>query len=256
MTDLDGTLWGPDEIVHPATLRALRELEQRAIPVLVATGRSRRLAYSVLDLHGIVLDAALHDGTLGATSGGDLFHHHPFDEEAVAAVLSSFGRFDMEPILEVDDADVDFLAGEHPSVPRPLVRPSLTVDLRAALPMPVFRAIAAVGADTVEPLVRDLVASGAAEAWAAPTPSGDAYWLIARPASCSKWTATLSYCERAGIDAGAVLAVGDGNNDRELLAGAHVAVAVEGGAAGLLETADHLVGPPGDGGWAGILDLL
>ena len=39
VTDLDGTLSDAAERIHPATVRAVRDLEAAGIPVLVATGR-------------------------------------------------------------------------------------------------------------------------------------------------------------------------------------------------------------------------
>jgi hydroxymethylpyrimidine pyrophosphatase-like HAD family hydrolase len=256
VTDLDGTLWGRDEVVHPDTLHALRELEERSVPVLVATGRSRRSAYTVLGIHRIALDAALHDGALGATTGGDLFHHQPFDPASLRQLLDVLSSVGLEPILEVDDPQVDFMAGDHPSLPRSPVRPFLTVDLTRELPLPVFRAIAAVSTGVIESLMSRVIDLGAAEAWATPGPSGEDSFLIARPASCSKWTATLSYCERVGIDPGRVLAIGDGNNDRELLTHARISVAVKDGAEALLGLADHVIDPPDQGGWAAVLELL
>jgi hydroxymethylpyrimidine pyrophosphatase-like HAD family hydrolase len=122
--------------------------------------------------------------------------------------------------------------------------------------MPVFRAIAMLEPDVVGPLTSTLLELGTAESWAARGPSGEEFWFIARPMSCSKWTATLSYCQRVGVDPGRVLAIGDGHNDLELLTHAHVSVAVRGGAESLLELADHVVDAPDQGGWAAILDLL
>ena len=53
-----------------------------------------------------------------------------------------------------------------------------------------------------------------------------------------------------------MLAIGDGPNDRELLAGAAIAVAPADGHPDVVRDADHVVGSPRDGGWAEILDLM
>ena len=256
VTDLDGTLWGPEEVIHPRSLSALRQVEQRGVPILVATGRSRRLAYPILAQHEVTLDAALHDGALGATTTGELFHHQPFDEGGLKRLLDTFGRVGLEPILEVDHPEVDFIVGERPNISRPLSRPVLVTDLSQPLPMPVFRAIAVVEADSVQPLMAELLESEAGEAWAATSQFGDDFWLIVRPMACSKWSATLSYCARVGADPKRVLAIGDGHNDRELLAQAHVSVAVQGASEAVLALADHVIEAPTRGGWAEVLDLL
>ncbi|HWD45572.1 MAG TPA: HAD hydrolase family protein, partial [Actinomycetota bacterium] len=53
-----------------------------------------------------------------------------------------------------------------------------------------------------------------------------------------------------------ILAVGDGANDLELLEGAAVACAVATAVPAVLARADHVLGPPCSGGWAGVLDLV
>ena len=65
----------------------------------------------------------------------------------------------------------------------------------------------------------------------------------------------LAFCAEQGIDPGRVLAVGDGANDLELLEGAAVACVVDTAAPAGLARADHLIGPPGTGGWAAVLEL-
>jgi hydroxymethylpyrimidine pyrophosphatase-like HAD family hydrolase len=66
----------------------------------------------------------------------------------------------------------------------------------------------------------------------------------------------LAFCTEQGLDPDAVLAVGDGANDLELLEGAAVACAVATAASAVLARADHVIGPPSRGGWAAVLDLV
>src|SRR5918992_6290312 len=53
VTDLDGTLSDAAERIHPASVRAIRELEAGGVPVLVATGRRLRMACTVLEAGGL-----------------------------------------------------------------------------------------------------------------------------------------------------------------------------------------------------------
>jgi hydroxymethylpyrimidine pyrophosphatase-like HAD family hydrolase len=66
----------------------------------------------------------------------------------------------------------------------------------------------------------------------------------------------LAYCELSGIDPARVLAIGDGSNDRELLANAAIALVPEDAHEEALSTARHVVPSPAVGGWAAILDCL
>ena len=71
VTDLDGTLSDAAERIHPASLRAIRDLEAGGIPVLVATGRRLRMACAVLEAGGLTGPEhrhALHDGNAGCST--------------------------------------------------------------------------------------------------------------------------------------------------------------------------------------------
>jgi hydroxymethylpyrimidine pyrophosphatase-like HAD family hydrolase len=83
-----------------------------------------------------------------------------------------------------------------------------------------------------------------------------AHSCTATPFGLSKWTGVELFCARAGLDPARVLAIGDGPNDLELLAGAAIAVVPADGHDVALQIADHVVGSPRDGGWAEILDLV
>ena len=65
VTDLDGTLSDAAERIHPASVRAIRDLEAAGIPVLVATGRRLRMACAVLEAGGLTGPAVVLDGALG-----------------------------------------------------------------------------------------------------------------------------------------------------------------------------------------------
>lgn len=82
------------------------------------------------------------------------------------------------------------------------------------------------------------------------------YGLIVSPPGVSKWSGIESYCRLADITPEEVLAVGDGDNEVTMLTQAGVAVAVKGGADRAIDTADHLIDPPQNRGWASLLDLL
>ena len=80
--------------------------------------------------------------------------------------------------------------------------------------------------------------------------------LIARPRGISKWQGVTAFCAWAGFDAGRVLAIGDGENDIELLTGAKVACVVSDGCDAALALADHVFEPAASGGWSAVVDLV
>ena len=91
VTDLDGTLSDAAERIHPASVRAIRDLEAGGVPVLVATGRRLRMACAVLEAGGLTGPAVVLDGALGLDlRDGRVFHQVAFP--APAAVPGGWSR--------------------------------------------------------------------------------------------------------------------------------------------------------------------
>jgi hydroxymethylpyrimidine pyrophosphatase-like HAD family hydrolase len=261
VTDLDGTLSDADERIHPASVRAVRELEAAGIPVLVATGRRLRMTLAVLEAGGLAGPAVVLDGALGLDlRDGRVFHQVAFPAAAAVKVLEVFGDAGLSPCVYVDRPGVDLVVGDHPSTnPGHLARARpwvATDDLdRVASDEPVYT-FAVVGrpAALLEPVLREVGAAGSASV--VPDLIYGGFTLQVRPPDISKWSGVLAYCAEQGIDPARVLAVGDGANDLELLDGAAVACAIATATPDVLARADHVIGPPSSGGWAAVLDLV
>ena len=261
VTDLDGTLSDADERIHPASARAVRELEAAGIPVLVATGRRLRMTLAVLEAGGLAGPAVVLDGALGLDlRDGRVFHQVAFPAAAAVRVLEVFGDAGLSPCVYVDRPGVDLVVGDHPSTnPGHLARarPWVAVDDldRVVAGEPVYT-FAVVGrpATLLEPVLREVGAAGSASI--VPDLVYGGFTLQVRPPDISKWSGVLAYCAEQGIDPARVLAVGDGANDLELLDGAAVACAIATATPDVLARADHVIGPPSSGGWAAVLDLV
>lgn len=72
ISDLDGTLLGPDSRITPKTADALSRAHQAGIQLLVATGRSWATASPLLQQAGVVCDFVLLNGAECRTSKGAL----------------------------------------------------------------------------------------------------------------------------------------------------------------------------------------
>ena len=260
VTDLDGTLSDAAERIHPASVRAIGELEAAGVPVLVATGRRLRMACAVLEAGGLTGPAVVLDGAIGLDlRDGRVFHQVTFPALAAAGVLEAFAAAGLSPCVYVDREGVDLVVGDHPSThPGHLARAMpwvATDDLAHVVATEPVYAFAVVGrpARLLEPVLQLVGAAGSASL------VGDLIYggstVQVRPPRVSKWSGVLAFCAEQGIDPGRVLAVGDGANDLELLEGAAVACVVDTAAPAVLARADHLIGPPGTGGWAAVLEL-
>ncbi len=75
VTDVDGTLTGPDRRIDPRAIRAVRGLEERGIPVVLATGNVLPIALALHRSLGL-------SGPIVAENGG-LVYRHSRDEDRV-----------------------------------------------------------------------------------------------------------------------------------------------------------------------------
>jgi Cof subfamily protein (haloacid dehalogenase superfamily) len=259
VTDLDGTLWSGHEVTHPGTVGAWRELEQRDIRVVVATGRRVASAREPLARLGLAPTAVVLNGAIVLDLATDeRFHHQAFAPDDARAVLAAFRAAGLEPSVYVDHPTVDVFLDENPST-HPAHVATLTTSERAALDevvgeLPVL--MFGIMGHPVDPL--EVVASAlrdVAEAHLAPDQWGDHSFTVT-PRGLSKWVGVEVCCARLDADPSRVLAIGDGPNDVELLRAASVAVVPDGAHPAALAVADHVVPCPSDGGWARILDLV
>ncbi|HSK36905.1 MAG TPA: HAD family hydrolase [Actinomycetota bacterium] len=260
VTDLDGTLSDAAERIHPASVRAIRDLEAGGVPVLVATGRRLRMACAVLEAGGLTGPAVVLDGALGLDlRDGRVFHQVAFPAPAAAKVLEAFDAAGLSPCVYVDRDGVDLVVGDHPSTHpghRARARPWVAVDdLARVVPAEAVYTFAVVGrpAPLLEPVLQLVGTAGSASIVDDLIYGGST--LQVRPPRISKWSGVLAFCAEQGIDPGRVLAVGDGANDLELLESAAVACVVATAAPAIQAQADHLIGPPDAGGWAAVLEL-
>jgi hydroxymethylpyrimidine pyrophosphatase-like HAD family hydrolase len=261
VTDLDGTLWDRHGRVHDLTLEALHELERRGLPVLAATARRPASARRVMDANGVLLPAVLFDGSLGKDfATGETFHREAFEPLRAAAVLEALLGLGIEPCVNIDGDVRDALVGQHPSShPAHLkfIAPWLReVNLeRAVRELPVLSFV--ICGREREVLLPALAAGkGLAAGSVSPDLTYGNATLSLRPPGVSKWSGVLAFCRLRGLDPGRILAVGDGDNDVELLESAAIACAVADGCEAVLRLAAHHLRPANEGGWRAILDIL
>lgn len=260
VTDLDGTLWDSHERIHDRTLEALRELEARRVPLLVASGRRPRSAAAVLARERLAPPAVLLDGAVGQDlSTGETFHEVSFCRRDAVAVLEAFESASLSPCVYVSRRDVDVVVGEQPSThPTHLqwLAPSLVHDdLRRVVESEAVFAFGVVGREPRRLRRVQEALDGRAAASVTPDIVLGGSTLMVKRHGVDKWQGVLAYCDRSGIDPHRVLALGNGENDVELLQGARVACVVRDGCDVALALADHVIEPAAVGGWCAVLDL-
>ncbi|MGH8929739.1 MAG: HAD family hydrolase [Egibacteraceae bacterium] len=263
VTDLDGTLWDGGERIHQRTLAALSELANRRLPLLVATGRRPRSASVGLARNGLAPPAVLLDGALGRDlDDGRVFHEHGFPSSDAETVLAAFVEGGLSPCVYVERPDVDVVIGADPSTCASHLRMlgpwASTGELRRTVASGPVYAFAVCGRpwQVLRPCADLIQATGVATAAVTRDVLHGNATLMVRPMGMSKWAGVLAFCAEQGLDADRVLAIGDGENDVELLSGARISCVVSDGCAAALALADHVIEPACDGGWCQILDLV
>jgi hydroxymethylpyrimidine pyrophosphatase-like HAD family hydrolase len=262
VTDLDGTLWGDDLVVRPATRAAVAELAAAGVPVLAATARRTRGARELLARNGLSLPVVGLNGAIGEHAGGTRFHDVPFAPADAVAALESFARHGLAPCVYVIEPGVDVVLPPEPSTNpghveylRPVARVAadLTAVVRAG-PVYGFSVLGRAPAE-LEPVVGALEAAGVPHDFA-PEPKWPGWSVNAMPAGVSKWAGVRAFCAAIGAEADAVVAVGDGTNDLPMLRAAARPVVVAGSRAALRLPRAETIAPPEADGWAAIVDML
>ncbi|MDA8316325.1 MAG: HAD family hydrolase [Actinomycetota bacterium] len=259
VTDLDGTLWGSSTVVHDRTLIALKALRERAFPVLVATGRTWRSARRLLERNDLELPLVALNGAVCLDVDGSIFHRVTFPPPDALGVLRALRESELAPIVHIDSPSADsaaepgaaLLAGQAAFYGQRLLRIPLDLLVQRE---PVQQFIAYGPRESLETAARGAAPHGHCTINSNALFGGTA--LTVDPFGATKWQGVERFCEIHGLDHQRVLAVGNGENDVDLLEHARVACAVRDGAEEALAVATHVIDSPDAGGWAAVLDLL
>lgn len=262
VTDLDGTLWHTDDHVPDTVVDAIAAVERRGIPLLIATGRRLTSTRVPLARIGVAPPAVVLNGALGVDlTTGQRFHRSPFPTAEAVAVLEAFRSVGLDPVMYIDHPRYEVALSDDPSTnPEHVAALGDTAVVGDLHQFAMEEAV--LGFSLIGVPHRDGVAAVDAIGELAEThldrsidyPGTAA--LTAAPRGQSKWDGVVAYCESAGLDPGAVLALGDGPNDVELLDNAALRLVPEVAHPSALDRADHVIPAALNGGWAVVLDHL
>lgn len=262
VTDLDGTFWYTDDSIPPEVVSAVHTLDDRGIPFLVATGRRLNSTRVPLAAAGLVPPVIVLNGALGVDLPTmDRFHVRPYSSDDARSVLDAFRSAGLDPVMYVDDPDVEAFVSTRPSTHPDHVRmlsPNLVVDdLERVAAEERVLGFSLIGvprerAEAAQLSIGDLAESHLDRSIDFP---GLATFTVA-PSDQSKWDGVLAFCNRNDIDPSGVVALGDGTNDVELLDNAAIALAPSDAHPEILDLADSVIPPASEGGWAKVLDFV
>jgi Cof subfamily protein (haloacid dehalogenase superfamily) len=253
-TDLDGTIVGPDGDISDRTVRVLRAVEARGIPVVFVTGRPPRWMAEVAERTG-------HTGLAVCANGGVVYDLH---REQVVDHYPMSIEVGLEVARRLRDAlpDVGFAVETLDGFAREAVYESQwdagaerrIDEIESILDAPAVKLLVrhqTLDADALLAQARDIIGDTAEL-----THSSIGGLLEISAAGVSKATTLARLCDDRGIAAADVIAFGDMPNDLPMLAWAGRAYAVGNAHHEVLAAVDHHAKSVEDDGVAEVLERV
>ena len=240
--DLDGTVVDEAELL-PSAVAAVAELQATGVPVVVATGRMFASARRFADLLDAADPVVCFQGALvGRRSTQEVLRHEQLEVEDARAIIAAIAETGEH--LNVMTADAFYVAEDNAEAQRYAQSARVPVnavgDLAAWLDQPVTKLVVSGDPARMDALRDELVPRFGHRAFIAK--SLPHYLEVAAP-GVHKGVGCAHAAEVLGLDAARCVAIGDGENDLEMLEWAGFGVAVDGGHPDLLAAADW-VAPP------------
>lgn len=242
-TDLDGTLLTTSHTISPRTERALKQAMQHGIDVIIATGKtaaSRELPVTQL---GLTTPGVYSQGLVLIDADGTIRYQRDMDPAAVQTAIAYTEDDCGCNIVVVLEAGTriltnrmstltDFMTAHHEQAP------TVVESLREAVNgTPVTKIIIERAPDEIEGIRAELAAklNGAAE-----LVRSMPQLLEILPQGASKGDGLRRLLADLNIDPAHVLALGDGENDIEMLQMVGIGVAMGNATAHVKAAADHV----------------
>jgi Cof subfamily protein (haloacid dehalogenase superfamily) len=248
--DLDGTLLMANGRIHPDNIEPIRQAIARGIPVVLATGKTRWSALELIETLGLETPGVFNQGMIVNDANGAVLRLVTLPVDAAAAALD----FAAERRLPVNAYSPDGLRATiddryrhilHTKYREPL--PALCPDLRQQLDtIQITKLLISdeAGNDETRTDLERHLAGRAKVVQAVPE------YIEVMPLGVSKGEGVRWLLEEMGIDPAVVMAVGDGENDLELLRMAGLGVAMGNAGDAVKAAADVVVGSNEDAGVA------
>jgi Cof subfamily protein (haloacid dehalogenase superfamily) len=225
--DIDGTLLTPDKRITPATREAVRAAQEAGIVVTLATARRYLNTGPIADELGLEIPLILCDGALIIQHPQvEVLHTHELDAQVAQSAVDILVRHGIQPVVHhmmgtVEEMwtgpieyDNQWLKLYFAAFPEHLYR--MPTDTLCAVHRDPLRVVAFSSEELVYGLVPEVTVLPCS--WNAIKRGnyGSAEMAILAP-DCNKATGVRALAEQLEIPMAQVMAVGDNNNDIEML---------------------------------------
>lgn len=260
VSDVDGTLaWGQQ--IPERNRQALRQFVEEGGRFTLATGRgfcALRALMKDLPVNAPVI--TLNGVTLVQPETGEALDTVPLSPAAIPLTRTIMARHPETGVFVVDDSR--YYIARRPDFPDPLVEDRLrTFEADGTyvmyplpmIPRPWHKVIFVHPPEKLEELQQEIRELCPPEMYIVRT---DVSYLELVPTGINKGTALTRVAQMLDIPLERTVAVGDQENDRELLEAAGLAAAPSGAAPCILELADFVAGPCDQGAVADVIEEL
>jgi Cof subfamily protein (haloacid dehalogenase superfamily) len=226
--DLDGTVLRPDRTISRAVRDAVAAASLR-VPCVIASARPPRSVRAIYDALGLTTRAVLYNGAVTWDFAGDRFVTHVSIPADVTSSLIHFARA-MWPdvIVNVEHVDrwfTDRVSDRFVTETGRLFGPTLVAPLAAYADLGATKLMFHAEPTEIDALRAVLEPRFAGVTFIRTDPD----LLQMMSAGTSKWRGLVALAASHGVDPSNILAIGDNENDLEMLAGAGVGVAMANG---------------------------
>jgi Cof subfamily protein (haloacid dehalogenase superfamily) len=248
--DVDGTLVDSEGVLRPSVREAVRAAREHGVEVVLCTGRRFRTARGVLDELGLEGTVVIHNGVVVKDiRSGETVEHCYLSLDLYSAVLEVMQEVG-PPLVYVDHyhEDLDIYAepperahefqAEYLADAAPVTR---FIDSLAEPPSPALVMLSAMADEgrllpLREAIEGELGRQVRTNFLINQRYRGHILEVVSR--ASGKWAALRAVAEKKGIAPAEILAIGDDNNDVEMIAEAGLGVAMGNAVAAAKEAAD------------------
>ncbi len=225
--DIDGTLLTPQGQIAPHTIAAVRAAQESGILVTLATARRYLNTKQIADALGLSIPLILYDGAIIIQHPqGDILHMHPLQAEIAQEAVEILVRHNVQPVAHhITDGieeiwtgpaerDNEWIAGYFTTFQGTIRR--MSYDTLCTGQRDPLRVVAFAPDNVIKGLIPEI--SDLPCSWNAIKQGNYGYAEMAiMHTHCSKASGLTTLARQVGIPLAQVMALGDNNNDIEML---------------------------------------
>ncbi len=235
--DLDGTLENSQHVITPRTQAAVAAAQAQGMTVIIATGKTYYSGRQAREKLGLSTPSVHAQGLMVYAGDGSILYERDLSAEILREVVDAAAQFDADVIAYSRGRTLATERNAHTSVLEKYGEPPLTV-VADLLDAPAQKLIAVADPAQIVRL-RAVLAEQLAER-ASLVQANLTNMLEILPIGASKGDGVQRVLDHLGLDSAEMLAIGDGENDIEMLQMAAIGVAMGNAGQHVKDSADFV----------------